>query len=147
MGEAYAQDPQDWKRPCGLWEVGLRLKEQTGSRGAPHPWSQRAEHLTWEPSRLPGLEWAGQMPSSPSCSSGLGGPLPPASPDLPGLRGADPVWPPLLLPPQSPHVLLVHFGVRPVSLGVRVPRSGGRSPVCGEMLTPSLPTPPSGLRL
>ena len=28
-----------------------------------------------------------------------GEPLPPASPDLPGLRGADPVWFPLLLPP------------------------------------------------
>ena len=28
--------------------------------------------------------------------------LPPASPDLPGLRGADPVWPPLLLPHSVP---------------------------------------------
>ena len=45
----------------------------------------------------------------------------PASPDLPGLRGADPVWPPLLLPPQSTYVLLVHFGVPPISLCVRVP--------------------------
>ena len=47
--------------------------------------------------------------------------LPPASPDLPSLRGADPVWPPLLLPLQSPYVLLVHSGILPVSLGVRVP--------------------------
>ena len=47
--------------------------------------------------------------------------LPPASPDLPGLRCADPVWPPLLLPTQSPHILLVHLGVPPVSLGIRVP--------------------------
>ena len=47
-------------------------------------------------------------------------PLPPASPDLPCLRVTDPVWPPLLLPPQSPHVLPVHFGVPPVSLSVRV---------------------------
>ena len=47
--------------------------------------------------------------------------LPPASPDIPGLRGADPVWPPLLLPSQSPCVLQVHFGVPPISLGIRVP--------------------------
>ena len=49
------------------------------------------------------------------------GPLPPASPDLPGLRGTDLVWPPRLLPPWSPYVLPVHFGVPPVSFGVRVP--------------------------
>ena len=162
--------------------MGLRLKEQKRPRRAPHPWSQRAGDPTWEPSRLPGLEWVGQMPSSPllllwsgvwegpshlpfliSLSSllcpqgphGLDGALegggyrpgssagsparvgqaialcsspslpreslPPASPDLPGLRGAGPVWPPLLLPPQSPYILLVHFGVPPVSLGIRVP--------------------------
>ena len=67
--------------------VGLRLKEQEGSRRAPHPWSQRTGDLTWEPSRLPGLEYIGQTPSPPllSCSSSLGGPLPPASPDLPSL--------------------------------------------------------------
>ena len=47
--------------------------------------------------------------------------LPPASPDLPGLRGANPVWPLLLLPPQSPYVLLVHLWVPPISLGARVP--------------------------
>ena len=45
----------------------------------------------------------------------------PASLDLPGLKGADPVWPPLLLLPQSLHVLLVHLRVPPVSLGVSVP--------------------------
>ena len=44
--------------------------------------------------------------------------LPPASPDVPGLRGADPVWPPLLLTPKSPYVLPVHSGVPPNSLGV-----------------------------
>ena len=49
-----------------------------------------------------------------------GEPLLPASPDLPGLRGTDLVWPPLLSP-WSPYVLLVHSGVPPVSLGVRVP--------------------------
>ena len=54
-----------------------------------------------------------------SCSSRES--LPPASPDLPGLRGTDPVWPPPLLPLLSPHILPVHLGVPPVSLGVRVP--------------------------
>ena len=47
--------------------------------------------------------------------------LPPASPDLPSLRGTNLVWPPLLLPPRSPYVLLVHSGVPLLSLGVRVP--------------------------
>ena len=65
MGGAYAQDPQGWKRPWGLWEVGLSLKEQKGPSRAPHPWSQRAGDLTWEPSKLPRLKWAGQTPSDP----------------------------------------------------------------------------------
>ena len=46
VGRAYAQDPQGWKRPWGLWRVELRLKEQKGHRHAPHPWSQRAGDLT-----------------------------------------------------------------------------------------------------
>ena len=51
----------------GGWGLGSRnrrgpgmLKEQKGPRHA-----QRAGDLTWEPSRLPGLKWVGQMPSSP----------------------------------------------------------------------------------
>ena len=71
-----------------------------------------------ELSRLPVPEWMGQMPSSPAPPRG---PLPPTCPDLPGLRGADLVWPPLLLPPLTPHILLVHLGVPPISLGIRVP--------------------------
>ena len=66
----------------------------------------------------------GQVDREISLRSSLappGGPLLPTSPDLPGLRGADPVWPPLLLPPLSPHILLVHLGVPPVSLGISVP--------------------------
>ena len=92
MGGAYAQDPQGWKRPWWLWEVGLMLKEQKGPRRAPHPWPQRAGDLTWEPSRLPGLRQVGQMPSSPllSCPSDLGGSLLPVSPDLPGLPPTPP---------------------------------------------------------
>ena len=69
----------------------------------------------WELSRLPVL--SGEVHSSLALP---GGSLPAASPDLAGLRGADPVWPPLLLPPHSHHVLLVHMGVPRVSLGIRV---------------------------
>ena len=65
MVRANAQDPQVWKRPLGLWGVGLRLKEQKGPWCSPHPWSQRAGDLTWAPSRLPGLKWAGQSSSAP----------------------------------------------------------------------------------
>ena len=172
MGRAYAQDPQGWKRPWGLWGVGLRLKEQKGPRRAPHP-HLRAADLTWEPSRLPGLEWAVQTPSSPLLllldgpsrlppgptrpgwgfgweGSGLGAqqaPLPewarrsPSAPlrlflespsHLPLLislgSGVLILSAPLLLPPWSPYILLVHFGVPPISLGVRVPTSGRQMP-------------------
>ena len=53
------------KGPGDCGGVGIRLKGHKGPRQAPHPWSQRAGDLTWEISRLPGLEWVGQMPSSP----------------------------------------------------------------------------------
>ena len=167
----------------GNWGLGSRNRRGTGV--PPHTWSQRVGDLTWEPSRLPGLEWVRQTVSSPlllllswralpvlegpsrlpllfsprpssyaprthvawrglwragdwpGSSAGSwarvvranalrsfvappGGPLLPTSPDLPGLRGASPVWPPLLLPHLSPHVLLVYLGVPPISLGVRV---------------------------
>ena len=160
---------------CGGWGLGSRNRR--GPVVPPTPGLRGQGHLTWEPSRLPGLKWVGLTPSSPllllpegpsrlplliSLTSVLcpqdprglegalgrgyqpgnsaGSPaqvglaitlcssatpprrsLPPASPDLPSLRGANPVWPPLPLPFQSPHVLLVHLGVPPVSLGVRVP--------------------------
>ena len=45
VGGASAQDPQGWKRPWGLWGLGIRLKEQKGPRCAPHPWSQRTGAL------------------------------------------------------------------------------------------------------
>ena len=51
---------------------------------------QRAGDLTWEPSRLPGLEWAGAN-TLLSCFSGPRGPLLPASPDLPGLPPTPPM--------------------------------------------------------
>ena len=86
--------------------------------------------------RAPAWEWAQQAPRARvgraitlrSSLAPPGRPRPPASPDLPSLRGADPVWPPLLLPPQYPNILPVHLGVPPVSLGVRVPNRGQQAP-------------------
>ena len=69
------------KVPWGVWVVGLRLNRTEGARHASCLWSQRAGDPTWEPSRLPRPEWEG--PTLLSCSSGPGGPLPPASPVLP----------------------------------------------------------------
>ena len=51
VGRANAQDPEGWKRPWGLWGVGLRLKEQKGPRHAPHPLSQRAGGQAQQASR------------------------------------------------------------------------------------------------
>ena len=53
------------KGPGRLLGVGLRLKEQKGSRRAPPPLVAEGRDLTWEPSRLPGLQWVGQTPSAP----------------------------------------------------------------------------------
>ena len=53
-------------------------------RRAPYPRSQGTGDLTWEPSRLPGLEWAGKMPSAPlPLLLQSSGPLLSASPVLP----------------------------------------------------------------
>ena len=52
----------------------------------------------WELTRLPGPSGPGYRPLLLSLSSRR--PLPSTSPDLPGLRGSNPVWPPLLLPLQ-----------------------------------------------
>ena len=78
----------------GLWKGGTSL----GAQQAPWP------------------EWAGQLPSAPT----LGGPLPPASPELPAsgtliLSGLQ-----FSSPPQSPYVLPICLGVPPCSLGIRV---------------------------
>ena len=85
-GGGNAQDPLGWKR--GLWGVGLRLKEQKGPRCAPHLWSQRAGDLTWEPSKLPGLEWEGpsRLPLLISPASGV--------PILSDLQFSSPLSPP-----------------------------------------------------
>ena len=68
---------------CGEW--GLGSTEPKGARHASHLGSQKAGNPTWEPSRLPGPEWVGPVPSPPvllpkSCRVP---PLPPASPALP----------------------------------------------------------------
>ena len=82
----------------GLWSGGYRLGSSAGS-----------------------LARVGQVITLCSSPALPRESLPSASPDLPGLRGTDPVWPPLLLPPQSRCVLPVLSGIPPVSLGVRVP--------------------------
>ena len=93
---------------CGGWGLGSRNRRGPGV--SPHPSSQRAGDLTWEPSRLPGLEWAGHSCSSspllllqswrapPTClSCPPVGVLPmPPGPMWPGVRGAlegrGPAW-------------------------------------------------------
>ena len=87
----------------------------------------------WELSRLPSR--VGQAIALRSSPTLPGESLPPAFPDLPGLRGADLFWPPLLLPPWSHYILSVHSGVPPISLGVSLAAVAGRCLGCGEMLT------------
>ena len=91
MGMAYAQDPQGWKRPWGLWGVGLRLKEQKGLSRAPHPWSQRTGDSPGSPAGFLGSSGWCKCPPLLFCSSDLGGPLPPPSPDLPSLSTMPPM--------------------------------------------------------
>ena len=88
------------KDPCGL--VGIWMGG-TGLGPQQTPWAQVGRVIALRSSLTPPRR-----------------PLPPAFPDLPSLRGTDPVWPPLLLPPQSPHVLQGHLGAPPISLGVRI---------------------------
>ena len=164
---------------CGGWGLGSRNRRGPGV--PPTPGLRGKGTSPGSPAGFLGSSGWGRRPPLLSCSSGLGGPLPSASPDLPdfppmpprthaawrglwragdqlgssagsparvgrsitlrssplllegpsclpllisdlpGLRGADPVWPPLLLPSQSPYILPVHFGVPSISLGIRVP--------------------------
>ena len=64
-GQGQCSGPTGLEKAPGALGVRLRLKEWKGPRCASHPSFQRAGDLTWEPSRLPGLAWAGQTPSSP----------------------------------------------------------------------------------
>ena len=89
-------------------------------------WTHAAWRGLWRAGHRPGssagsLARVGGAITLLSSSAPPGWLLPLASPDLPGLRGTEPVWPPLFLPPQCPYFLPVHFGVPPVSLGIRVP--------------------------
>ena len=90
VGRANAQDPQGWKRPWGLWGVGLRLKEQKGPSCAPDPGLRGQGTSPGSPAGFLGLSGWGKLPPLLSCSLGPRGPLPPASPDLP--------WPPSYAP-------------------------------------------------
>ena len=73
---------------------------------------------SWELSRLPSQ--VGQAIALCSSPTLPGESLPPTFPALPGLRAL--ILPGLHFssPPQSPYVLLVHVGIPPISLGVRV---------------------------
>ena len=95
LGGGWGQCSGSGKGPGGCRGVELGLKEQKGPRRAPHPWSQRAGDLTWEPSRLPGLEWVGQSPSAPL-------PLLPEGPSHVPLLFSP--WPPSYAP-KDPHGL------------------------------------------
>ena len=80
----------------------------------------------WELSSLPGPNGPGNHPLLLSCSSQR---VPPTCLSWsPWPQDANPVWPPLLLSPQSPYILLVHFGVPPISLGIRVTPSSWQAP-------------------
>ena len=72
VGGANAQDPQGWKRPWGLWGVGLRLKEQKGSRCALHPGLRGQGTSPGSLAGFLGLSGWGKHPLLLSCSSGLG---------------------------------------------------------------------------
>ena len=116
--------PQDPHGPEGLWRVG---------------------DPTWELSRLPGLEWAGDtlgvLPPirAPKGPSKRGNPSPPATPQGRRSRLASTSPPPSVTPcpTSSPGGLSCHLGRR------GPPSASCRCPSCGEMRTPCLPTLPS----
>ena len=100
-------------------------------------WSERAGDPTWEPSRLPGPEWVGQVPSAPSLAPLV-------------LEG--PSYLPLLfcpgLPPMSPGPMQPGGGL----WGYRIwPRAGQTSPAdwAGEILgmLPPDPSPRGSLQV
>ena len=93
VGGAYAQDPQGWKRPWGLWGGwGLGSRNRRGPGVPPTPGLRGWGTSPGSPAGFLGSSGQGKHPPLLFCSSGLGGPLPPASPDLCGL---------LPMPPRS----------------------------------------------
>ena len=138
---------------CGGWDLGSRNRR---GPGCPPPRSQRAWDLTWEPSRLPGLKWAGQSPSTPlllllqgpSCLPlliSLASLLCPQGPTQPGggLEGRGPAWELGRLPmpkwvgltPSAPLLLLPQG---PSHLPLLI------SPASGALILPGLHLRPTG---
>ena len=113
---------RSWRPPpaclsCSPLATLLCFQDQRSPEGAsesigPSPRAGQNSPADWVGGTL------GALPPirAPKGSSVHGNP----SPLQPPLRGASPVQPPLFLPPESPHILLVRFGVPPVSLGVEV---------------------------
>ena len=117
--------------------MGLRLKEQKGPRHAPHPWSQRTGecHLVVQQASWTRVGGENVLLSFPS--SCLGGPLLPASPDLPGR------------PPMLPRTYVAWRGLwragdRPGSSAGSPDRVGRAATLCSS---PALPREPSCLPL
>ena len=102
----------------GLWRAGDRPGSSAGSRAQV---GDRPPLLSHSSQRVP-----------PTCFS-----------DLPGLRGSDPVWPPLLLPLSPPTSYQFTWGLLPSPWGQASPPAAGRCPSCGKTLTQRLPTLPS----
>ena len=69
--------------------------------------------------------------------------LTPASPELPCLTGADPVWPPLSSPPVPLRLTSSLWGSSHLLGHQSPPAAAGRCPSCGETLTSCFPTLPS----
>ena len=68
---------------CGEWGLGSRNRRGPGVPPTP---ALRGQGISpGSPAGFLGLSGWGKCPPFLSCSSGLGGPLPPASPDPPGL--------------------------------------------------------------
>ena len=112
--------------PPGGPLLPVSLELPSASFLCPQDKCTQGKRVSWMTGDWPGSsagspvpERVGQLTSTPLPLL-PGGPLPPTSPDLPGLREANPVCPPLLLPPLSPHVLPVNLGVPPISLSIRV---------------------------
>ena len=139
---------------CGGWGLGSRNRRGPGVPPTPglrgqgtSPGSSAGPtgillyaprtHVAWRGRWRGGYQPGGSADSlGPSgrgnhpCSSPAlpRGSLPYASPDLPCLRGADPVWPPLLLPAQSPTSYRFTWGLLPSPWASGSPTSGQQAP-------------------
>ena len=143
MGRTYAQDPQGWKRPWGLWGAGLRLKEQKGPGLPPTPGLRvQGPHLRVQQASWARVGGASALPSSPAPPI-LEGPsrlplLISLASGVPILSG--PHFSPPSVPPMSYRFTL---GCLPSPQASEFPTSAGRHPSCGETVTPRPPTAPS----